>query len=100
MIDKLVDVELLRNTSLFHAESYESKAIANKEFDVANLEKKAIDSTQLFNMLVAKKLAQKKVELGRTATLGSIHGKIQSRELIKFSEATKYAKAQKKRRLL
>ena len=67
---------------------------------MSNLAKKAIDAAQLFSMLVAKEVAQKQAELGRSEKLGSIHGKLQSQELTKFIEVMKYVNAQKKRRLL
>ena len=96
MCDKLMEVENVRNTALSQAETYDARATANKEFGVSVLVKKTIDSMQLFNTAIAIKLAERQAELGRTATLGSIYGKVQSQELIKFSEVMKFAKSSKK----
>ena len=62
---------------------------------MSKLAKKAIDSAQLFNILVAKELAQKQVEHGRSTKLGPIRGKLQISELIKFSEVAQYVEIQK-----
>ena len=98
MLARLIEVSQLRNSALSLSWSYACKSSENVVFQLEGMTKKASDPMALFNNEVAAELANKQVEFGMAAEMGSAYGNLQStgEELIKPTDVIKFAKTQKK----
>ena len=96
MLEKLYEVDGMRNTSLALSETYEAKSRDNTIFQVKVLTKLVSDSMVLFNNVVASRIAKRQLDIVSTVRNTSVYGKIQAQGFMKFSEVLKFAKTQKK----
>ena len=97
MLEKLYEVDSLRNKVLASAKNYDKRSTSNAEFNLDASVKAAVDTMPLFTSAVADKVTSKSQDMIRAASISSISFKLNQQEDMKtVDKAISYAKAQKK----
>ena len=76
LFEKMLDIDQLRSLALSNAGSYHDASSPNAQMLLGGRAKWIVDSIPLYNECVAEKVAEKHMELARTATMSSINRKI------------------------
>ena len=97
LIDKLFQIDAYRSKAIADAQSYEAISARRAQFGLLGQVRSAADKMPLITPQVAKKIADKHIEIARSATLSSIYAKINAIDKpLTLEESIKLAKSQKK----
>ena len=76
MFEKILDIDQLRSLAISNAGSYHAASSSNALMLLECRTKWIVDSMPLYTQCVADEVAEKHMELARTATMSSINRKI------------------------
>ena len=94
-MDRVKEIDPLRNATLAGSETYHAKSAKNAFFDVATKVRKVIDTMPILTIPVAVKLAGRITDKVNQTVASSIWGKIKTQDAMGMDAMIKFCKDQK-----